>query len=175
MRQVFSSVRLENVEGVAKLLGEHGIEVRITNGRSYKGNRRGGFSYLDKDRNTAAQPTVWVVFPDDQLKARALLREAGLMDTTREGLRPETSRPAPIAPTPGYFASRARMWVLIAVVILGGMTTLRSCQKPEPSRSVPPAPVVTPDPAPRADPQDDPDRHIVPIDTSLLKPDPSTN
>ena len=175
MRQVFSSVRLENVEGVAKLLSEHGIETRITNGRSYKGNRRGGFSYLDKGRNAAAQPTVWVVFPDDQIKARALLREAGLMETTRESFVPESSRPASTPPAPGYFASRARMWLLIVVVILGGMTTLRSCHKPEPSRSMQPAPAMPADPAPRTSPQDDPDRHIVPIDTSLLKPDPPKN
>ncbi|HXH00735.1 MAG TPA: pathogenicity-like protein, partial [Xanthomonadaceae bacterium] len=34
MRQVFSSIRLETVEGVAKLLRDAGIQVRITNGRS---------------------------------------------------------------------------------------------------------------------------------------------
>lgn len=175
MRQIFSSVRLENVEGVAKLLGEHGIETRITNGRSYKGNRRGGFSYLDKDRNIAAQPTVWVVFPDDQTKARALLREAGLMETTRDSFLPESPRPAPAPPAPGFFASRARMWLLIVVVILGGMTTLRACQKPEAPRTIQPAPAMPAEPAPQANPQDDPDRHIVPIDTSLLKPSPPKN
>ncbi|HWI24375.1 MAG TPA: pathogenicity-like protein, partial [Lysobacter sp.] len=41
MRQVFSSPRLENVEGIAKFLEEHGIEVRITQGRSYKGGWSG--------------------------------------------------------------------------------------------------------------------------------------
>ena len=45
MRQVFTSTRLENVEGVAKLLGEHGIETKITQGRSWKGNSRREFSY----------------------------------------------------------------------------------------------------------------------------------
>ena len=40
MRQVFSSLRLENVEAVATLLRDAGIEVRITNGRSYKGKMR---------------------------------------------------------------------------------------------------------------------------------------
>ena len=49
MRKVFSSHRLENAEGVAELLRAAGIEVRILNGRSYKGNRRRTFSYSDAD------------------------------------------------------------------------------------------------------------------------------
>ena len=40
MRQVFTSARLENVEAVADLLRAEGIEVQITNGRSYRGSRR---------------------------------------------------------------------------------------------------------------------------------------
>lgn len=36
MRQIFSSQRVETVEGVAELLREHGIDVKVTNGRSYK-------------------------------------------------------------------------------------------------------------------------------------------
>ena len=58
MRQVFSSQRLENVEGVARLLRDAGIEVRVTHGRSYKGNRRGTFSYREQE---GPQPAVWVV------------------------------------------------------------------------------------------------------------------
>lgn len=34
MRQVFSSARLENVEGVARLLNEQGIETYISQSRS---------------------------------------------------------------------------------------------------------------------------------------------
>ncbi|NOT89398.1 MAG: hypothetical protein HOP03_14630 [Lysobacter sp.] len=82
MRRIFTSPRLENVERVAALLKEHGVEARITNGRSYKGNRRGNFSYRD-DTRTDPQPAVWIVRPDDQPKARALMREAGLLDSGR--------------------------------------------------------------------------------------------
>ncbi|MGV8941229.1 MAG: hypothetical protein ACOH1P_06750 [Lysobacter sp.] len=82
MRKVFSSRRLENTEGVATLLREAGIEVRIINGRSYKGNRRGAFSYSDP---AAPLSEVWVVRSDQQRHARELLREAGLIDTTRPG------------------------------------------------------------------------------------------
>ena len=35
MRRIFSSQRVENVEGVAQMLRDAGIEVRVTNGRSY--------------------------------------------------------------------------------------------------------------------------------------------
>ena len=47
MRQIFSSPRLENVEAVAKMLSDAGIEVRITDGRTYKGALRGNFRYSD--------------------------------------------------------------------------------------------------------------------------------
>jgi hypothetical protein len=86
MRQVFSSPRLENVERVAELLREQGIEVRVTNGRSYKGARRGNFSYRES-ANEGPQPAVWVVKSDDQPQARQILREAGLLDSGRSPTR----------------------------------------------------------------------------------------
>ncbi len=170
MRQIFTSARLENVEGVAKLLGEHDIQTRITNGRSYKGNRRKGFSYTDRNRDTRSDPILWIVFPNDQPKARQLLREAGLMDTTRTSYLPDASRPAPLvmAAAPKNLAARARMAMLFAVVLLAGITVMRTCQKPEPAPIVQPIPAAIPEPAPPAEPEDDPDRHIVPIDTSLF-------
>jgi hypothetical protein len=82
MRQVFSSPRLENVESVAKLLRDAGIDTRITHGRSYKGRLRGEFSYRDHTRSEPI-PAVWVVKSEDQPKARDILREAGLLDSTR--------------------------------------------------------------------------------------------
>jgi hypothetical protein len=82
MRQVFTSPRLENAERVAQLLREAGVEVKLQHGRSYKGGLRGDFSYRDQAR-TEPQPTVWVVRSEDQPKARAMLREQGLLDSTR--------------------------------------------------------------------------------------------
>jgi hypothetical protein len=82
MRRVFTSQRLENVEGVANLLREHEIEVKITNGRTYRGAIRGNFSYRETF-DSSAQPAVWVVRSEDQPKARELLREAGLLDSGR--------------------------------------------------------------------------------------------
>ena len=82
MRKVFSSQRLETVEGVVQLLEQAGIQVRVTDGRSFKGSRRRQFSYSD---NQSLQAAVWVVNSADQVQARAILRDAGLLDTTRPG------------------------------------------------------------------------------------------
>jgi len=85
MRKVFASQRLENVEAVAKLLEQDGIEVRIEHPRSFRSAIRGNFSYLNNDKRNPPQPAVWVVRSDDQPRARALMREAGLLqDTTRD-------------------------------------------------------------------------------------------
>lgn len=93
MRMVFTSQRLESVEAVAKLLAEAGIEVKVSNDRSYKGARRKAFSYrqpIDPDND----PQVWVLKAEDQPKARALLREQGLIETTRHGIAAMSSHPA---------------------------------------------------------------------------------
>lgn len=81
MRQVFSSARLENVEQVARLLEDAGIETRITNGRSFKKGIRGDFSY--REQAGERKPAVWIVRSEDQPRARAMLRELGLMDSSR--------------------------------------------------------------------------------------------
>lgn len=129
MRQVFSSPRLENVEGVAQLLRDAGIEVRIVDGRSYKSHLRGNFSYLD---NESTRPAVWVVRSDQQQPARELLRNAGLMDSTRG----ETSYTMPVfrteARTPAGNVARRRatlmkvglLAVIAVVMILGMVLTL---------------------------------------------------
>ena len=90
MRQVFSSARLENVERVAELLRGDGIEVRITDGRSYKGGRRTTVSY--RDTGEATRPAVWIVKSEDAARAREILREAGLLDSTRPGAAKLTFR-----------------------------------------------------------------------------------
>ena len=82
MRKIFSSQRVENAEGVAQILRDAGIEVRVTNGRSYHSKRRGQFSYTDKI-NSENQPAVWVVHANDQPRAREILRDKRLLDTTR--------------------------------------------------------------------------------------------
>jgi hypothetical protein len=82
VRQIFTSQRLETVEGVARMLQDAGIEVYISQPRSYRGKRRGQFSYSEPVP-ASQQPAVWVRKAEDQPRARELLREAGLLATTR--------------------------------------------------------------------------------------------
>jgi hypothetical protein len=84
MRKVFSSPRLENVEKVAEMLRAQNIEVRISDGRSYHGTRRSNFSYSGVGQS-GPQPAVWILNADDQPRGRQLLRDAGLLESTRVG------------------------------------------------------------------------------------------
>lgn len=118
MRQVFSSPRLENVERVAELLREAGIEVQILNGRSYKGNRRAAFSYRE-DAN-GPKPAVWVIRSDEQPRARELLREAGLLQgqpSARSYLQQADVVFAPTTQAPRQGMSRAAK---VRYTLLGG-------------------------------------------------------
>jgi len=82
MRQMFSSPRLENVEGVNKLFNDAGIETKITQGRTYKGNSRREHSYADKKRqvDSSQYPAVWVIRAEDYTRAREILHEADLLE-----------------------------------------------------------------------------------------------
>ena len=126
MRQIFTSPRLENVEGVARLLDEHGIETWISEGRSYKGMRRREFSYRDSGRS--AQPAVWIVKAEDQTRARELLRAAGLIDSTRatDSFLPGPFQPPPRATTPASaIALRIKLVLLAAIAGAGGLILFR--------------------------------------------------
>ena len=81
MRFVFSSPRLETAEGVVELLKQHGIESFVRNGRSYKGTRRSTPSFY---RETENPPEVWVTNNSDLTQARQILRDAQLLDSTRD-------------------------------------------------------------------------------------------
>lgn len=137
MRKIFTSPRLENVERVAALLMEHGVEARITNGRSYKGRGRTHFTYRD-DARSEPDPVVWIVKPDDQPKARELMRAAGLLDSGRS--------PTSYVPTDTLVSTRAtdienttkRRVLLIKVALLVGILFavgigLLAWQKPAPA------------------------------------------
>lgn len=143
MRQVFTSLRIETVEGVARLLEDAGIEVYLANGRSYHSKRGGQFSYAEPMK-LKQQPSVWVKRAEDQPRARELLREAGLLASTRPGQgdplvfagavqvdeRPKRS-----------LAWRIRVGLLIAVAVAALATVLRHRNAQE---AVPTAPVLQP-------------------------------
>lgn len=79
MREVYRSLRVEQVEGAATMLREAGIEVDIQNGRSYKGGRRRHFSFRETPDSPKAA-VLYVTHNGDLPEARKLLREAGLME-----------------------------------------------------------------------------------------------
>jgi hypothetical protein len=140
MRQIFSSPRLENVEAVAQMLTDAGIEVRITDGRTYKGALRGNFRYSDDSQK---RPAVWVIKSEDQLKARELLRENGLIDTTRG----DSAYTLPVFRTEEQTRNktpqqkrmfRIKMGLLGGIVIVLAMTMIRTISdKPTPAPAPP--------------------------------------
>lgn len=144
MRQLFTSARLENVEAVAKLLNEAGIETWISDARSYKGNRRRTFSYKDA-AGSGGQPGVWIVKADDVTRARALLIEAGLIESTRpDSYLPSAPPSSAGSNEPLRRAHRIRLGLLMLLAVAVILTLVRACAPP---------PVTD-------------ERHIVPVYTS---------
>nr|WP_298133741.1 pathogenicity-like protein [uncultured Pseudoxanthomonas sp.] len=155
MRQVFSSQRIETVEGVARMLTEAGIPVHISNGRSYHSKRGGQFSYTEPVK-AQLQPAVWVRHADDQPRARELLREAGLLESTRPGYASTlTFSSAQDTTTPQRsWAWRIRL-VLLALIALAAVVMWLRRPAPPPAVAPPvPAQTVPTAPAP-ADEEED--------------------
>ena len=135
MRQIFSSMRVENVERLAQIMREEGIEVQITNGRSYMSGRSRVFNYRDTPP-ARQQPSLWVVRSEDQPRARQLMRDIGMPG-------PPTTRPVtdsylssadlpPITPekpqqTPRQrLIMRYRRLLLVAIAIMAALVIGRS-------------------------------------------------
>lgn len=129
MRQVFSSPRLENVEAVAQMLEDEGIEVRISNGRSYRGGIRGNFSYVD-DARSRARPAVWIIRSEDQPRARQMLREAGLLKTSAAAddnfLLPAVQPRGSDADDPWRKGARLRYGLLVLIAVLVALVFVSS-------------------------------------------------
>ena len=151
MRQVFSSPRLENVEAVAKLLADDGIEIRVSNGRSYRGGIRGNFSYREgsSDKPRAA---VWVLRAEQQPRARELLRDAGLLQTGRDpsaSFVPDVAGgPVPVfraAPKASAIPRGVRFGLLVLVAVVAGLAfvSFRRVSTPDPAAAPPPVDLAT--------------------------------
>ena len=128
MRQVFTSVRLENVEGVERMLNEAGITTKITGGRSWKGVSRREFSYSAKNHDPSQQPAVWVIRPDDFKRAREILHDAGLLEATRDQsyLPANLTFREPGTTGPAARISKVRMALLLIIAVLGAGLILRA-------------------------------------------------
>lgn len=109
MRQVFTSPRLANVEAVAQLLEDAGIATKISNGRSYRGKFDRGMSYREGS-GEGNQAAVWVLRSEDQPQARAMLREAGLLDSTRPDRQRDSFLPEHLR-VGGSQAVSAKRWL----------------------------------------------------------------
>ena len=128
MRQMFTSPRLENVERVQTLLTEAGIETKLVGGRSYKGYSRRQFSYADKKAKAEETPaSVWVVKPDDYKRARELMHEYGLLESTQPAsFLPDARREASAAAvTPQGRVARLKMGLLFVLIVIAGGMLLR--------------------------------------------------
>ncbi len=126
MRQIFISPRLENVEAVERLLNSHGIQTNVRQSRSYKGTLRRNFSFRD-DARSEPDPSVWVVRPDDFVRARELLRAEGLLESTRPDqtrLQLPTREPI-VVDRAQLIANRVRLLVIGLVVLIGCLLVLQ--------------------------------------------------
>jgi hypothetical protein len=157
MRQVFSSPRLENVERVAQLLEEAGIETRVTHGRSYRGGLRGNFSYREGARE-GPTPAVWIVRSEDQVRGRAILREAGLIESTRTpsgSFLPETlhRRDEKLRDAGDKRALRLKLGLLLVIALVIALAFLALHESTPTAPTPPPVPAgaaATPDALARA-------------------------
>ena len=149
MRQVFTSLRIETVEGVAVLLKEAGIEVYVANGRSYHSKRGSQFSYAEPMK-LKQQASVWVTRAEDQPRAREILRNAGLLASTRPGQGDPLAFAGvdlPEEPKKRSLAWKIRIGLLVAIAIAALVTVTRHRAPPQAPSAQAPAPAAEQPPA----------------------------
>lgn len=177
MRKVFTSPRLENVEAVAALLQDAGIQVKISEARSYRGTRRSSFTYRESE-DAGPQPAVWIIHAEDQPRGRQLLREAGLLDSSRAGESSylplsvlERDKEAQAAGKRSR-AMRIKLGLLAAIVAAIGLMVF-TARKPDATTSAAPAQAAPPvkHPMPAIVPQaaDDLASYRVDVPSALAK------
>jgi len=117
MRQIYTSPRVENIERVVAMLGEAGIETSVTNRRSWGGTDYKRHSYSSKE-DPESWPQVWIVKAEDQPRARALMRDAGIEPAVRHAHELALAR-APRAPERrGVLATYVRLALLAAIALI---------------------------------------------------------
>ncbi|RAO77585.1 putative signal transducing protein [Dyella jiangningensis] len=115
MRQLYTSPRQDNIDRVAALLTEQGIECTIENRSNYNRPTYQRFSYSQRNENRDNWAQVWVTRADDYTRARALLKELGIEPVVRHGEELALAR----NPTPEgrrqSVATRVRRIVMLAM------------------------------------------------------------
>ena len=115
MRQLYTSPRQENIDRVAALLAEKGIECTITNRSNWKKPSYQRFSYSQREEERDSWPQVWVNRADDYTEARTVLKELGIEPVIRHGEELALARnPTPEAQQKSV-ATRIRRIVMLAV------------------------------------------------------------
>jgi hypothetical protein len=143
MRQIYTSLRQENIDRVIALMTEHDIETSVTNRSNYKGGDWKRFSYTNRP-DASSWPQVWVVNANDQTRARELLREAGIEPPVRYAEELAASR-EPLTGQAKHraVASRSRMVTLCLVGVAVMLLSIRSCSTFQKAEE-PPKPTVIP-------------------------------
>ena len=119
MRQIYTSQRLENIDRVVAMMAEAGIQTSVTNRHAYKGHDYKGPSYTARV-DPSTWPQVWIVHAEDQPRARALLREAGVEPPTRYADEVAQSRSDVRTPEQKRvaFTWQVRTVVLVAIALI---------------------------------------------------------
>lgn len=151
MRQIYSSQRLENVDKVEMLMQEAGIETYVSGRDKLRRDRRRRFSYTERGQQ-GEWPAVWVVNADDLPEARDIMREAGLMGSTRPEYAAALNPPTRVQ-TPESMASKVRRGLLVLVVVTAVMMGMwLAITTPERNLPAPAAKPLAPVPAAAAAP-----------------------
>ena len=115
MRQIYTSPRPENIDRVAALLAEHGIDCSIENRSNWNKRSYERFSYSQRKENRDRWEQVWISKADDYTRARTLLRELGIEPVIRHGEELALARnPSPEMQRRSV-ANRVRRIVMVAV------------------------------------------------------------
>ena len=147
MRQVFSSPRLENVDRVEAMMHEAGIDTYVSNRDKLRRDRMRSFSYTAPSA-ASTWPAVWIKQAEDLPRAREMLRDAGLMGSTRPDVATRyqlTPRMHSSAPRTASHIRRVLLALLaISAVFFFAFRMLQSpsLQTPMPARA--PASIAAP-------------------------------
>lgn len=115
MRQIYTSPRPENIDRVAAMLAEHGIECTIENRSNWNKRSYERFSYSQRKENRDRWEQVWISKADDYTRARTLLRELGIEPVIRHGEELALARNPSPEMRRRSVANRVRRIVLVAV------------------------------------------------------------
>lgn len=120
MRKIYSSQRNENIDRVIALLNAANIATHLTNRSVYKSRPYQRFSYTQRN-DQEHWPSVWIVKADDQVRARELLRAAGLEPATRYADELASARRGERHSAMGV---AARLRLIVMAALAGSITLL---------------------------------------------------